>query len=220
MTKPTDARSTSEELAFFGAVTASLCHEMKNVLATIDELSGLLNDLGSALDPARAIDRLPFICERISRQVDRGEALIGRMHRFSHSAKQAARRLDLNDLVAETVELSRRAATLQQVTLEAREVEPSVTARLVPFAAAYAVHAGIHLALCAAVEERAVTVAAHADDAGPKVVVTSADPFHRASAPEPEVQRLESLVAQLGGRIGWVQSPGADDRLEIWFGGA
>ena len=48
-----DLAARQNGFAFFGAITASLSHELNNVLATIKELSGLLEDLVHAVKPER-----------------------------------------------------------------------------------------------------------------------------------------------------------------------
>ena len=53
-------RERQDDIAFFGAVTAGLSHELKNVLATINELSGLQDDLQLLARRGRPLDdRLP-----------------------------------------------------------------------------------------------------------------------------------------------------------------
>ena len=87
-TEPT----SGEELAFFGTITAGLSHELKNVIATINEYNGLLDDLAQAaarrpLDP----ERLRQICGKITKQIERGESLILGLNRFAHSMDEPIR---------------------------------------------------------------------------------------------------------------------------------
>jgi len=55
-----------EGLAFFGAITASISHELNNVIAIIDQSAGLLNDLLAGAQYGRPITNEKL--ERISKK--------------------------------------------------------------------------------------------------------------------------------------------------------
>jgi signal transduction histidine kinase len=219
MSEPPNLRTARVEVAFFGTVTASLSHELKNVLATIGELNGLLFDLGLAASPSRPFDpaRAKTICDKVSKQVTRGENLISRMNRFAHSADEPVGSIDLTELVRDIVELSRRFAYLKQVTLELALPKESLPVKLDPFTGMYAVFLGIQLALSTAAEERRVAVSLEADESGAKVFVESADPFNIDCTPQSELQLLESVAARLNGQILWTHE-GGRDRLCLSLG--
>ena len=87
MSLPTDPIG-QQELHYFGMVSASVSHELKNVLAILNENAGLLQDFaamaeqGLPLDP----DRIRRLAATMLGQIDRGDAIINRMNRFAHSA--------------------------------------------------------------------------------------------------------------------------------------
>ena len=60
-------------LQFFGKMTASISHEIKNVLAIINENAGLLGDLallaerGVAIEPQRLNDMSRTVMKQVSR---------------------------------------------------------------------------------------------------------------------------------------------------------
>ena len=202
-----------DELVFFGAITASLCHELKNVFATIGELSGLMSDLGCASGSTGRLspEKIQSLCGRISRQVDRGEEYSRLLSRFAHSVDDVvAERVNLNDLVVESVDLCRRFGYLQQVTMECSVPDDPVVATLDPFACRYSIFLGIRLALRSADERRAVTISLETGDSGPRNAVASAVPFDSASAQSAELTALESTLSQLGGSTSWVSEPGRD----------
>jgi signal transduction histidine kinase len=84
-------------LRFFGKVSASISHEIKNVLAIINENAGLLEDLsfaakrGAAIDP----DRLDRACRQFSKQIHRADTIIKNMNQFAHSVDVFAAPVDL-----------------------------------------------------------------------------------------------------------------------------
>ena len=87
-------------LRFFGKVTASVTHDVKNSLATINENAGLLTDYaamaarGKPLDP----ERVNALAVRIMDQVKRADALLKNMNRFAHSVDDSLKKVDLNEI--------------------------------------------------------------------------------------------------------------------------
>ena len=92
-----------EGVRFFGEMCASVTHEIKNVLAIINENAGLLQDMlamyarGGELSP----ERLTRLAQSVSRQVSRGDGIVKGLNRFAHSADNALEPVD----VAEPIEL-------------------------------------------------------------------------------------------------------------------
>ena len=107
-------------LQFFGKMSASISHEMKNVLAIINENAGLLEDLTVMAEKGMPIDpeRLKTQASRIMKQIRRGDDIIKGMNRFAHSVDEPLRQTDLNDSLALMCALSGRFASMRGVTLE------------------------------------------------------------------------------------------------------
>lgn len=109
-----------EGLRFFGTMTASISHELKNALSIINEGAGLLEDLaamaarGVTLDPARLVP----LGEKIRRQVKRADLIIKRMNRFAHTVDADSQAVDLERLLRELCDLTERFADMRRVTLE------------------------------------------------------------------------------------------------------
>ena len=122
-------------LQFFGKMSASISHEVKNVLAIINENAGLLEDLtvmvekGMPLDPQRL--KTPAI--RIMKQIRRGDDIIKGMNRFAHSVDDPLRQIDLDDPLALTCALSNRFASMRGVVLELPPPSTPVSAVTNPF---------------------------------------------------------------------------------------
>ena len=97
-------------IQFFGKMSASISHDLKNVLAVINENAGLLEDLclmaekGKALDPVR----LKRLAGDVKNQIRRGDRIISSMNTFAHSADSESVTIDLRELLGLLVELSLR----------------------------------------------------------------------------------------------------------------
>jgi C4-dicarboxylate-specific signal transduction histidine kinase len=113
-------------LRFFGKMSASISHELKNVMAIINENAGLLEDLTVMAEKGMPIDpeRLKTQASRIMKQIRRGDEIIKGMNRFAHSVDEPLRHADLNDTLALVCALSGRFASMRGVTLE---LEPPLT---------------------------------------------------------------------------------------------
>jgi signal transduction histidine kinase len=98
-------------LQFFGKMTASISHEIKNVLAIINENAGLLEDLALMANRGAAIEtqRLENMSRVVKKQVDRADAIMKNMNRLAHSIDESIKTIDLNDLLELLVALSGRA---------------------------------------------------------------------------------------------------------------
>lgn len=107
-------------LAFFGKVSTTACHELKNVLAIINENNGLLEDMMFMAQKGRAIepDRLGRICDGITKQVRRADELLQHVGQFAHSVDQFADEIDLEDCCRLVVFLARRLTAAKKLTVE------------------------------------------------------------------------------------------------------
>lgn len=125
-----DAESTrssslgEENLAFFGAVTASVSHELNNVISIIDQSAGLMEDLVAGARAGRPLseEKVGQIAESVQRQTQRGLGIIRRLNRFAHSADQGQTGCDLNETLLNFGTICTRWADMKRVKLT---VEPS-----------------------------------------------------------------------------------------------
>lgn len=119
----------ADGLQFFGAITASVTHELNNVLGTIDQISGLLEDLSFTMEKeAGELSRqLNNIAGRINKQTDRGTALVKRLNGFAHSSDYVSADIDVHDVLTNLVSLMLRLARIKKVNLELSERSEAVT---------------------------------------------------------------------------------------------
>jgi len=198
----------AKKLAFFGAITASLSHELKNVLATINEFSGLLDDLCQAAAGGKAPspERLVNISGKISKQVKRGETLIQRLNRFAHSVDEPRASVELKELLERICIICDRFAKLGQATLERRfpEGEREITSD--PFTLQQVVYLGVRAALATAGQQRRITVALELDAPRPTIAIESADPIGPEDPENTEHALLRELATELGAELQWTGS--------------
>ena len=116
----------AEGVRFFGEISASISHEIKNVLAILNENSGLLNDLvlmnekGAPMN----LERLMRLSQSVDRQIKRADGIVKRMNRFAHSADTFEEDVDLADTILLVAELGAR---LVQMRSAAFSFEPPET---------------------------------------------------------------------------------------------
>jgi C4-dicarboxylate-specific signal transduction histidine kinase len=197
----------TENLAFFGRITASLSHELKNVLATINEYSGLLDDLALAAEKGRPLknERLRSVCGKIAHQIQRGEVLIQRLNRFSHSADEPKKTVEVQALLSDICDLCDRFARLRQVTLEREIPDRPLPCTLDPFALQFVVQLLLDVALRSVSSSGAqdkVNVALAPEGEGLRLTVTAPGPLDAGARAERQ-PLLDLLAGNMGAELSW-----------------
>ena len=124
-------------LQVFGKISASVSHDLKNVLAIINESAGLLDDL--ALRAAKGVeipvDRLNLTTARILRQVKRGDTVLKNMNRFAHTTDAPVLQSNAAEIVALVIDLAARQAAMKEVTFTTTPAAGMIRTCLVYFEA-------------------------------------------------------------------------------------
>lgn len=126
---------TIMQLEFFGKITASVTHELNNVLSIINEYAGLLEDQvymaesGMSINPAK----LQRIHEKLIKQVARGEKIIKNLNKFAHTTDEDIAEFDLNEIIHNLVMLCQRFASLKRIDLKHEFSEESINVVSNPF---------------------------------------------------------------------------------------
>lgn len=107
-------------VAFFGKITAGVTHDINNVLAIIQESSGLMEDILGVTENSTFPNKDKFIksLNRISGQIQRGINIATRLNWFAHTPDHCPANLDLNEITEQMVLLTSRFARLKNVVLE------------------------------------------------------------------------------------------------------
>jgi len=122
-------------LQFFGRISASISHEIKNVLAIVNENAGLLEDLtlmadrGKPLDPAR----LKMMAAAIKKQVGRADGILKNMNRLAHSIDQTISTVDLDQTIELVIALTARFAAMRGVKVDLQLPVSRLTISTAPF---------------------------------------------------------------------------------------
>jgi C4-dicarboxylate-specific signal transduction histidine kinase len=122
-------------LQFFGRMSASISHELKNALAIIKENSGLLSDYLHMADKGMTVEpeRFEKIARRIDAQTQRADAIIKNLNQFAHSVDVPVKSLDLNEILDLLAALHHRLAAMRQIRLETRPAEAAVVVTTHPY---------------------------------------------------------------------------------------
>ncbi len=108
-----------EGLHFFGKMSASISHEIKNVLAVINESAGLIEDLSLRAEKGSPVElgRIKKQAGSILKQIRRADGIVQDMNKFAHAVDERVKKIDLVESVALVIALSSRFAAMRGITL-------------------------------------------------------------------------------------------------------
>ena len=197
-----DQQELFDNLAFLGEITASVTHELNNVLGTIEQVSGLAEDL-AVTDQARQAgleDRLTDIAERIARQSERGSGLIKRLNRLAHLTDAPVLEFDLAELLENILALCERFANMRKVVLGATGFDQKIVLRTSPLLVTQAFYNVFRGVLAGSGANETLEVRLESGDAG---IIVEIDGHCGETALEGTnlMDRAEVLMAGLGGRV-------------------
>jgi C4-dicarboxylate-specific signal transduction histidine kinase len=191
------------DLKFFGAVGASISHEMKNVLAIINEMMGLLDDLSRLSASGRSfdMDRLQQIASRMKTQIQRGNEIMRDLNRFAHSMDHEEQSMDLTDMVDFVSGLAKRRASLNHVTLEAAVGSGPVSTTTNAFALEHLLWACLEQALQMTAKGTTVRMSVKQAAAGPCIHFGPLESIGRLNAENPTNNKIKALAERLGAEL-------------------
>lgn len=161
-------------LQFFGKVTASISHEIKNALAIINENAGLLEDFALMAGEGKPInpEKLEILAEKITRQIQRADGIIKNMNTFAHSVDESVKSIDLGETVEMVALLSHRFASMRGVSLEPSRPPRPVMITTNPFFLKTLVWLCLDFAMDVAGEQKSVGLWAEETKSGARVRFT------------------------------------------------
>jgi C4-dicarboxylate-specific signal transduction histidine kinase len=187
-----------KELAFFGTVTASLSHEINNVIAIVGELGGLLDDLLYAAEQGRPLntDKLKDVSNKMAKQVEKGKIIIKRLNRFAHSVDEPIKQVDVKELLQQISAIAERFAFLKGVSLETDfGIDDSINIQTNPFLLQQAIFLCIQLALSRAQKNDVIKIGYRRQESGVNIL------FSGFPVAEPDEQFFSILLKELGGNL-------------------
>lgn len=122
-------------LQFFGKVTASVSHEIKNALAIINENAGLLEDLTFMADRGKPIDpaRLKLMAAAVKKQVERADEILKNMNRFAHCTDEILTDVDLNQTIELFMAITERFTTMRGIRVDLQPAANPIMITTAPF---------------------------------------------------------------------------------------
>lgn len=126
---------SARDLEFFGKITASISHELNNVVSIIDQVGGLLEDYVAMMKSGYTpnVDQLEKVSQKIQMQTGRGVDIIRNLNKFAHSVDDPLKEFDLNDVLSNLCTICQRLAGLKRVTLKEDFAETELMVTNNPF---------------------------------------------------------------------------------------
>jgi C4-dicarboxylate-specific signal transduction histidine kinase len=141
---------SEKEIEFIGKITAGVTHEINNALASIKEISGLLEDLISIslTDSFPHQEKFLKVLPKIREQVKRSVKLTTQLNKFSHLADEYRAQVELNDFIEHLVFLTQRFARIKNVEIQYQPAEQAVKLNTIPIQLQMALYYCITYFLC------------------------------------------------------------------------
>ena len=186
------------DIAFFGKITASVTHELNNVLAIVEQSAGLLDDMiaGEERGVPLSVERLRAMSSSVQKQTQRGLELVACLNRFAHTTDRSNAVFDTNEVLNNFVGLCRRLALLKKLDLELR---PSTTAHKMegnPFILQQTLFIALQESLAGAGGGSTIVIENRADSKGVEICISYAGSVE----PDPDQMAvIDTLARQMNG---------------------
>ncbi len=194
---------TETALRFFGKMSASISHEIKNVLAIINENAGLLEDYnlmaekGTPLNP----ERIKTLAETVMTQIKRADVIVKNMNKFAHSVDEAKKTVDVREVLELVAALSSRFAAMRGVVLDLQPSSGAVSILSSPFFFENLIWLVLDFAMDAVGNGKKVGLIAEKREEGARVRFTQLDALGQAQKDQFPTERERSLLHILNAEI-------------------
>ena len=139
----TDTKQTlaMDGARFFGEMTATISHEIKNVMAIVNENAGLLEDMVAMNRQGTPFpaERIAKVAQSVSRQIVRADDILQAMNRFAHSADHGSEAVDVGEMVQLVAKLADRLILMQGAEFDIPTPEKTVITTTNCFFLAYVI---------------------------------------------------------------------------------
>ena len=200
MTDPYRPEDEMADLVFFGTITASVSHELNNIISTIDQVSGLLADHLASLDAGQLASpqRIRDVRERIVKQTLRASATIERLRTFAHGVDEPQRKFELQETLANLLALSERLASQKRVELTVDSADEPIWVTSRPFRLQHVLFNCLRRFWEAAPSQASVQVSVRRDGENVRIVINGPAWQTTESTAEPD-EALHTMMAELAG---------------------
>jgi light-regulated signal transduction histidine kinase (bacteriophytochrome) len=120
-----------QKSVFLGKVTASVAHDLQNVLAVIKETSGLLQDIlliNQSSLPGKFTETFTKNIESVQKQIARGVSITSGLNGFAHTADYRESHVNIENLIQKLIFVTRRIFNHKGFSIEITDCqgEPSI----------------------------------------------------------------------------------------------
>ncbi|RPH89907.1 MAG: sensor histidine kinase [Desulfobacteraceae bacterium] len=188
-----------EGLKFFGKVTASVSHEIKNVLAIINESAGLLDDFILMAAKGKPFNQELFnaLPGRIRAQVQRADGIMKNINQFAHSIDEPEMVVEVREVVELVLALAQRYASQKGVALEAVPATGPISLLTRPFFLENLIWCCLDQAIKTAGKEKKVLIGAQKKGNQIEITFTGSKEMDYNSLDSFPTEREEALAAVL-----------------------
>lgn len=201
--------AAADGLAFFGQMSASISHELKNTISIMNESAGLLEDLSAIAEKGGDIDtaKVKRLSQTIRHQIKRTNDIIGNMNRFSHLVDEPFRQIETAGFLRFVVDISRRLTASAGVEVVVEDAEKPLNIVTRPFY----LHYLVWLTIQYCINNPGVTgdLKLHAKPAadGVNIIFTGLKTVPDKPEAHFSAQREKTLIGLLGAEIQKKSSP-------------
>jgi signal transduction histidine kinase len=190
-------------IQFFGKMSASISHEIKNVLAVVNENAGLIQDYISMHERGVPIDpeQLKSVSQMITKQVRRADIIMKNMSKFAHSTDQLIKTESVDDILDLVIKLANRFANMREITLEKIPSEGPTKIKTNPFFLENLIWLCLDFAMDAAGPERTVRLLAKEIDNRAQITFSQLGHLPEMPLDTFPDKRVEALISALQGDI-------------------
>lgn len=190
-------------LIFFGKMSASISHEIKNVLAIINENAGLLEDFTFMMDQGKPVepDRLKNLARTMMKQVSRADLILKKMNRFAHSIDDPVREVDLNKTLELITALADRLAAMRGVRLDIHPAPNPVMLKTAPFHLLNLLWLTLEFAMGVAGPDKTVELAPSTLSTGARLSFRRVGGLNEAAATDYPTESENALLARINAKM-------------------
>ena len=188
---------------FFGKMSASISHEIKNALAIMNENAGLLEDYASMGEKGISIDlkRLRSLAGNVRNQIQRADEIVMNMNRFAHSVDRAENAVEVGELLALMTTLAHRFATMRGVTLKLKPPQKLVTINTNQFFLEHLIWLFLEFAMDKAGEDKIVELILEKEGSAVRIIFSGLIDLQPPTIDSFQTDAAKALLEAIGAKV-------------------